>query len=140
MSYASHLQCRTTKADEAILKNADGTSRCVKDVFRAAIEGDVACLEANIKLGADVNKLGQPLVIWGPRFEKSGLFGAAPLHYACAYGRESAVKFLLSKGARPDLRSASGLTCRDYARRRNYVTILAMLDEVAAAGSGGTSL
>ena len=128
MTYASHLQRRYTQPQETILVAEDGTRYCKKDIFRAAIEGDVECLEANLSLGVDVNKVGQPNTVWGPRFEKCGLFSAAPLHYACAYGREDAAKFLLAKGARADLLSASGMTSRDYAKRRNYISILAMLD------------
>lgn len=129
MSYASHLQRYATAEDKLYTDGPDGAKRCVKDIYQAAIEGDVECIEANIALGVDINKVGQPQKIWGPRFEKSGLFSAAPLHYACAYGRELAVKCLLKHGARPEMRSASGLTSKDYARRRNYVSILVMLDE-----------
>ena len=129
MTYASHLQRYTTPEHKLYTTDESGNKRCVKDIYLAAIEGDVECIEANIALGVEVNKVGQPAKIWGPRFEKSGLFSATPLHYACAYGRELAVKCLLKHGARPDMRSASGLNSKDYARRRNYVSILVMLEE-----------
>lgn len=135
MSYDASMQRRWTKPEEAIsVRAADGLDQtpraCVKDVYRAAIEGDVECLEANIaQLGVDVNKMGQPADVWGPRFEKSGLFVASPLHYAVSYNREEAVRFLLAKGARVDQRSASGLTAKDYARRRQYHHLMALMDQ-----------
>lgn len=137
MSYVSSLQRRFTNDATAIINDEDG-ERCVKDMYQAAIEGDVECLAANIKLGADVNAMGQPRETWGPRFEKSGLFAASPLHYACSYGREEAVKLLLQHGARTDQRSASGHTPKEYARLRNYVDIIHMLDQhiLGAAASG----
>lgn len=125
MSYAPTLQRYVTDPHKCFEGDA---AQCVKDIFQAAIEGDVECLEANLRIGVDINKLGQPGKIWGPRFEKSGLFYATPLHYAVSYGRDLAVKFLLEHGARPEVRSASGMTCKEYARRRNYVSILVMLD------------
>ncbi len=131
MSYSSAAQRRSTDPAQTVVQNADGAAECVKDIFQAAIEGDVECIAANLALGVDVNRPGQPGKVWGPRFEKSGLFAAPPLHYAVSYGREEAVKLLLSKGARVDQRSASGLTAKEYARRRNYTHIAALLDEYA---------
>jgi ankyrin repeat protein len=127
MSYDPKLQRRSTPKDQAVRADESGAQVCVKDIFQAAIEGDVECIQANIDLGVPVNKMGKPDHIWGPRFEKSGLFIAAPLHYACSYGREEAVKLLLENGARVDQRSASGLTPKDYARRRNYTQLLALM-------------
>jgi ankyrin repeat protein len=128
MTYAPILQRHVTHPEAALVRDADGTSHCVKDIFRAAVEGDVECIEANLALGVDINSQGQPAHCWGPRYEKSALFYATPLHYACSYGREAAVKALLQHGARTDIRSASGLSCKEYARRRNYVSILMLLD------------
>lgn len=136
MTYHSFLQCHNTKPELAKLRNPDtGTTYCPKDIFKAAIEGDVECLRANLDLGADINQQGQPGAIWGPRFNKAGLYYATPLHYACAYNRELAVRFLLHRGARTDIRSASGLTCKEYARRRNYVHLLVLLDRRASAAA-----
>ena len=128
MSYAPILQRHATAPDRTLTRHADGSTSCVKDIFRAAVEGDVECIEANLSIGVDINALGQPADVWGPRYEKSGLFYATPLHYACSYGREAAVRTLLQHGARTDIRSASGLSCKEYARRRNYVSILMLLD------------
>jgi hypothetical protein len=141
MAYPSVLQRRSTaEGDLYVTDEATGRKRVAKDIFQAAIEGDVELLRAHVDHGADINAMGQPDEIWGPRFEKSGLFAAAPLHYAVSYGREEAVMFLLAKGARTDQRSASGHTPKDYARRRNYMGILHQLDQAilrtAAAGGG----
>lgn len=139
MSYPSHLQRYVTDKSRALRANPNnGSTECVKDIFQAAIEGDLECIEANLDLGVDINSLGQPTTVWGPRFEKSGLFAATPLQYACSYGREEAVTLLLQRGARVDQRSASGHTAKDYARRRNYMGILHQLDQyvLRAAASG----
>jgi ankyrin repeat protein len=128
MSYPSILQRRSTAADKTLVIADDGGKRCVKDIFLASIEGDVECIEANLACGVDVNKPGQPAKIWGPRFEKSGLFSATPLHYAVSYGREEAVRALLKLGARTDLRSASGMTAKQYAQRRQYNNIVHLID------------
>lgn len=128
-------QCHSTRPENTKVRDPEtGVTRCIKDIFQAAIEGDVQCIEANLELGVDINKMGQPNQIWGSRFEKSGLFYATPLHYACSYNRELAVRFLLQRGARTDIRSASGLTCKEYARRRQYTSVLLLLDR----GTGGT--
>jgi hypothetical protein len=111
---------------ELWLVTRDGSTSCVKDIFRAAVEGDVECLEANLSIGVDINSLGQPTDVLGPRYEMSGLFYATPLHYACSYGREAAVRTLLQHGARTDIRSTSGLSCKEYIS--NYVSILMLLD------------
>lgn len=138
MTYPSHLQRYSTQKAALFRTDEHGAAQCVKDIFQAAIEGDVECLEANLDAGVDINSLGQPATVWGPRFEKSGLFAATALQYACSYGREEAVTFLLQRGARVDQRSASGHTAKDYARRRNYMGILHQLDQhvlrAAAAG------
>jgi len=131
MMYSSILQRHSTAPEQAITRREDGSSVCIKDIFQAAIEGDVECIEANLKLGVDINSRGAPAKPWGPRFDKASLYYATPLHYACAYGRESAVYFLLNRGARTMIRSASGMTCKEYARRRNYISILVMLDEAS---------
>lgn len=142
MSYGAVLQRRWTDPSKTIQTHAtvaattEGeestavpAASCVKDIWRAAIEGDVECLQANVSLGVDVNALGQPGPgIWGPRFGKCGLFKASPLHFAASFGREEAVRFLLANGARVEQRSASGLTAKEYARRRQYEKIVAMLD------------
>jgi hypothetical protein len=146
MSYPTVDQCRTTKREDAIVITqpvqaaGDGSMAtpvqvCVKDIWHAAIEGDVECLEANIRLGgaAAVFGLGQPCVeskgtLWGPMFDRCAQFTAAPLHYACAFNREAAVRCLLSHGARSDQMSSTGTTARDYARQRGYENILAILD------------
>lgn len=135
--YDTVLQCHSTHPENAKVRDPQtGVTQCVKDIFQAAIEGDVACIEANLELGVDINKMGQPNSIWGSRFEKSGLFYATPLHYACSYNREVAVRYLLLRGARVDIRSASGLTCKEYARRRQYTSILQLLER---GGNGGGS-
>ena len=140
MAYPSALQRRSTAHENLYATDADGEERCSKDIFKAAIEGDIECITANLDLGVDVNAMGQPGQIWGPRFAKSGHFAAAPLHYAVSYGRDEAVALLLSRGARTDQRSASGHTAKDYARRRNYMTILHQLDQaiLRAAAQGHT--
>ena len=113
MSYASVLQRYATDPDKTKVRDpTNGVTKCVKDIFTAAVEGDVECILANLDLGVDVNAFGQPRQIWGPRYEKAGLFNATPLHFACGYNRELAVKALLQRGARTDLRSGSGLTCK----------------------------
>lgn len=131
--YDPVLQCHSTRPEKTKVRDAaTGNTRCVKDIYQAAIEGDVECLQANLELGIDINKMGQPGTIWGPRFDKSGLFYGTPLHYACSYNREVAVRFLIQRGARTDIRSASGLTCKEYARRRGYASILMLLDRTPA--------
>lgn len=127
--YYPHLQRFVTKPEDALVTDpSTGERRCKKDIFQAAIEGDVECLAVNLMLGADINKRGQPTFVYGPRFDKCEVFGATPLHYACGYNREEAVQFLLENGASVEVRSASGLTCREYAQSRGYTTILQLLD------------
>ncbi|KAJ9451066.1 Ankyrin repeat domain-containing protein 2B [Diplonema papillatum] len=121
--YDKRLQCMQTNEEKLV--KADGS--CHKDVFLAAIEGDIECLVYNLDNGADVNALGKPKA-WGYRFEKASAFYAAPLHYAVAYGRESAVKLLLERGANIDQKSHSGLSSVDYARLRGYIQLSAMLE------------
>eukprot|EP00388_Colpodella_angusta_P048940 GDKK01077823.1.p1 GENE.GDKK01077823.1~~GDKK01077823.1.p1 ORF type:complete len:142 (-),score=3.83 GDKK01077823.1:112-537(-) len=134
--YYPHLQRFVTKPEDAlIIDPASGARTCKKDIYQAAIEGDVECLAVNLMLGADVNGKGQPVFVYGPRFDKCDVFAATPLHYACGYNREEAVQFLLENGANPELRSASGVTCREYARSRNYITILQLLDRYSTGQS-----
>lgn len=129
--YHSNLQRRTTNPEHTLTVNDDtGADECVKDIFHAAIEGDVECLAANLALGVNVNARGQPKFIYGPRFRKCEVFGATPLQYACGYNREEAVQFLLDNGADVTIRSATGLTARDYAQNRGYVKILELLENV----------
>lgn len=136
MTYNPLLQCHVTKSELAKVRdNVTGVVHCKKDIFQAAVEGDLECLKANLELGVDINALGQPSPTWGPRYAKSGHFKATALHYACAYNREVAVKLLLQRGARTDIRSASGFTCKEYARRRNYINILILLDKSATLAS-----
>uniref|UniRef100_A0A7S1MER3 Ankyrin repeat protein n=2 Tax=Neobodo designis TaxID=312471 RepID=A0A7S1MER3_NEODS len=135
MAYPSQLQRRHTAPDQLYAETEDGAKVATKDIFHAAIEGDVEAIRANLDLGVDVNAMGQPSAIWGPRFEKSGHFAASPLHYAVSYGREEAVALLLSRGARTDQRSASGHTPKDYARRRNYMGILHQLEQAILRGA-----
>lgn len=137
------------------------TLRCVKDIWQAAIEGDVECLEANLSLGANLAQLGQPIAsgvsegnnnsksnstqsaggasvqIWGPLFDRCALFRATPLQYACAYNRIEAVQFLLSKGASWEQLSSTGVSAKDYARRRGYVEVLALIEEAERARKAG---
>eukprot|EP01062_Namystynia_karyoxenos_P063483 TRINITY_DN56288_c0_g1_i1.p1 TRINITY_DN56288_c0_g1~~TRINITY_DN56288_c0_g1_i1.p1 ORF type:complete len:157 (+),score=50.44 TRINITY_DN56288_c0_g1_i1:73-543(+) len=131
MSYHSHLQRLSTPPDQLMVavpeaedaeapEGAEPRMVCRKDIFLAAIEGDIECIEKNLELGVDINSMGQPAKIWGTRFEKSTGFRAAPLHYAAAYGRELAVKLLLDRGARPSIKSHSGLKPQEYARLRQY--------------------
>jgi hypothetical protein len=116
--------------------------KCVKDIWQAAIEGDVECLEANVKLGACLSQLGQPIMssadshnnnngvgqIWGPLFDRCALFKATPLQYACAYNRIEAAAYLLDQGASWEQLSSTGVSAKDYARRRNYVEILKLIE------------
>eukprot|EP01065_Artemidia_motanka_P006577 TRINITY_DN13221_c0_g1_i1.p2 TRINITY_DN13221_c0_g1~~TRINITY_DN13221_c0_g1_i1.p2 ORF type:complete len:149 (+),score=44.74 TRINITY_DN13221_c0_g1_i1:49-495(+) len=138
MSYHSHLQRLSTQPDRLLAQapaTDDDTDEprtvCVKDIFLAAIEGDIECIEKNLELGVDINSMGQPAKVWGTRFEKSTGFRAAPLHYAAAYGRELAVRLLLDRGARPGIKSHSGLKPQEYARLREYT-------EIAARRAGGS--
>jgi ankyrin repeat protein len=135
MSFPAGLQRRHTAEDKLFVEQEDGTKACSKDIFQAAIEGDLEAIRANLDLGVNVNAMGQPSAIWGPRFEKSGHFAATPLHYAVSYGRDEAVGLLLAKGARTDQRSASGHTPKDYARRRNYMGILHQLEQAILRGA-----
>ena len=46
---------------------------------------------------------------------------------AAAFGREDAVRFLLDHGADAQVKSSTGLRAIDYAEKRGYVNIVAML-------------
>ncbi|KAJ9451067.1 hypothetical protein DIPPA_16724 [Diplonema papillatum] len=99
--YDKRLQCMQTNEEKLV--KADGS--CHKDVFLAAIGGDIECLVYNLDNGADVNALGKPKA-WGYRFEKASAFYAAPLHYAVALS----VRFLLGRGTAINQKSHSGLS------------------------------
>jgi hypothetical protein len=179
MSYPEFMQRRSTKSDAAIVEDVDvfglpsqqqdpnsssspsassatqnKKMKCVKDIWHAAIEGDVECLEANLKLGASISQLGQPILtasannsnsgssaahgtttssgvqpIWGPLFDRCALFRATPLQFACAYNRIEAAKFLLDQGASWEQLSSTGVSAKDYARRRNYIEILKLIEQ-----------
>ena len=127
--YHSHLQRRATHPDFTMqVGEESGKEECIKDIYQAAIEGDVECLAANLALEVNIDSRGQPKFIYGPRFKKCEVFGATPLQYACGYNREEAVQFLLENGASTSIRSATGLTARDYAQGRGYIKILELLD------------
>ena len=124
MSYGNELQRMRTPPDQA----CSGERECAKDIYLAAIEGDIECIQTNVDLGIDVNALGKPSKIWGYRFEKSSSFRAAPLHFAASYNRLLAVDLLLKNGADASVKSCSGLTARDYAQLRGYDDINALLE------------
>ncbi len=117
--------------------------KCVKDIWQAAIEGDVECLDANLQLGSSISQLGQPIMsaasdantvaIWGPLFDRCALFRATPLQYACAYNRIEAAQFLLSRGASWEQLSSTGVSAKDYARRRGYHEILKLIEDAEQA-------
>ena len=140
-----------TAEDDVQQQQTTKTLRCIKDIWQAAIEGDVECLEANLSLGASLAQLGQPILssstttttsqntinsnnssqqqLWGPLFDRCALFRATPLQYACAYNRIEAAKFLLDRGASWEQLSSTGVSAKDYARRRNYLEILKLIEE-----------
>ena len=53
--------------------------------------------------------------------------GLTPLMCATCYGRVEVVKYLLEKGADVRAREEKGLTAKDFARKMNKKTILALL-------------
>ncbi|KPA77518.1 hypothetical protein ABB37_06901 [Leptomonas pyrrhocoris] len=111
-----------------------GTENTI-DVFHAACDGDVAALAAWVSgvppasLPARVNVVGQPdpATYNGVQFQQRWLFRASPLIFAAAFGREEAVRFLLAHGADPGVKSSTGLRAVDYAAKRRYTNIVAML-------------
>jgi hypothetical protein len=142
MSFPEFMQRRST-APAAAVVGAGDARRCTKDIWQAAIEGDVECIDANLQLGASLSQLGQPVLsaatdattvqIWGPLFDKCALFRATPLQFACAYNRIEAARFLLERGASWEQLSSTGVSAKDYARRRGYTEILRLIDERARA-------
>jgi len=121
--YAKYLQRLSTDPSQTVV---DG--HCVKDIFRAAIEGDIECLAVNLEIGVKVNCLGQPSKKWGPQFDKCVGYQATPLHYAASYGRLDAVEFLLQNGADARVKSSSGHTAKDYARVRYYTDVVRIIE------------
>eukprot|EP00759_Apiculatamorpha_spiralis_P045147 PhF_6_TR41997/c0_g1_i1/m.63511 len=129
--YAKHLQRLSTDPSQTLIyddSTNSSTGRCVKDVYRSAIEGDVECLKTNLELGVNINALGQPIKKWGPQFDKSVGYAATALHYAASYGRLEAVEFLLQNGADPRVKSTSGHTPKDYAKVRYYTDVLRLIE------------
>lgn len=107
----------------------------VRDVYHAACDGDVDALAAWVArvpaalLSSRVNAPGQPdpTTYNGVQFQQRWLFRAPPLVFAAAFGREDAVRFLLDHGADAQVKSSTGLRAIDYAEKRGYVNIVAML-------------
>lgn len=54
--------------------------------------------------------------------------GKTPLHLAAEYGRESAIRWLLSNGLDPQHCDASGHRALDYAKEKDHKSIVAILD------------
>ena len=95
-----------------------------RDIWTAAVDGDVECLQRRLDEGVGIDDMGYPKGV--PAFS-SKKFYATALHYAVAYGNARAVLFLIRNGARPDAQSSMGLTPLDYARKRNYEQIIRIL-------------
>lgn len=101
------------------------------DIFHAACDGDAQMIAYNLYYGADVNAVGQPNPMYydGKPLDKRWSFYAPPLVFAAAFGRERAVRALLSWGADVHGRSSTGLEAMDYAVKRGYSAIVSMLEE-----------
>ena len=213
MPYPISLQRYYTAPHDAIFMDREGRKEVAKDIFRAAIEGDVECIEANLDNGVNINRPGQPgptaaeIVewetkqcgtqpipddndqapnqlpsgdvqhshrnsgddrtslqsplsasrrrhdegrhrhgyrgthktpdiwpsgVWGPRFLKSSLFKAPPLHFAVSYNRTEAVRCLLAHGADPECRSNTGFTAMQYAQKRQYTHLMELMEHYGA--------
>lgn len=101
------------------------------DIFHAACDGDAQMIAYNLYYGADINAVGQPNPMYydGKPLDKRWSFYAPPLVFATAFGRERAVRALLSWGADVHGRSSTGLEAMDYAVKRGYSTIVSILEE-----------
>lgn len=104
------------------------------DIFHAACDGDARMIQENVRLGVDINALGQPHpeCYDGVQFEKRWFFYGPPIAFAAAFGRERAVKALIEWGADVHQRSSTGLTAKEYAMKRGYGTIVALIEEAEA--------
>ncbi|KEG09454.1 ankyrin repeat protein [Trypanosoma grayi] len=142
MPYPYVLQCRDSAPEELVARNDVGITaegdvtrtlsqsfKCgTHDIFLAACDGDVPAMRMFLKIGVDINSMGQPNPQYGPTFDRRTLFLAPPLCYAAGYGREKAVAALLEDGADPLKTSSTGFKAWDYARHRGYTAIMEMLE------------
>lgn len=93
-----------------------------------------------LEFGADVNKKSEKFQVLVKNknddvsWRKTWVSGMTPLMYAVEYGHSNLVAELLSRGADFSSSDSRGLRARDYAERRGYSEILALLDSAEARG------
>jgi len=122
------------------------TKKILKDAA-PSVSGEMAdhiALHLASKAG-DLNRV-RALLDARPEFvdrgAPDGMGRFAPLHYAARYGHTEVVRELLNRGAEPApfehmLRNHMGTTTRELARLRGFDEIVRLLDEAAAAKTGG---
>ncbi|VUC32100.1 unnamed protein product [Clonostachys rosea] len=90
----------------------------------AAQAGNIKMAEVLLEKGADVNELDR----WNMTDQPDDFIGT-PLHGAVIDEQGEMVKFLLSRGARTDLRDGEGKTARDIAEIGDRAEMQKILDE-----------
>lgn len=82
----------------------------------AVLMGDYKTFEHYLSKGMDID-------------QRRGTFESTPLLAAANMGRLEAVKYLLSKGANPDLKNALGKTAIEIARKRGKDSVVDALNK-----------
>lgn len=110
-------------------KNGGGFfSKSVDDkLYANASSGDLEKVKKALENGANINKkhegVTNPFLIF--------LNGTTPLMVASIYGYKDVVEYLLEKGADPKIKSKSGKTAEEYAKKSNQDEIVKMLKEAS---------
>jgi ankyrin repeat protein len=81
-----------------------------KDIFRAALDGDLPRIEALVSANAELVNAQNPS-------------GMTPLHLAAWEGRAAVTEFLLQHGADPNVAEANGDTPLHFAASSGYAEI-----------------
>lgn len=96
---------------EVITSSFKASSFCV-----AIVKGDLETVKKLVQYGEDVNQVSN---------------GMTPLMYAAKYNRAAIVEFLISKGAKTNVRSDKGMTAMKYAEATNATDVIKVLENKA---------
>lgn len=116
----------SSKCSNEKRKQSKITNRAVKtsDYFSAAQMNDVSELKRCLESGVDV--------------DATDMFGWTALMCASCGGAKDSVRYLLKKGANPDIRNKQNVTALELAAKRGHVAVVELLCKPEERGNDGS--